>query len=87
MDRERCKELLPVLQAFAEGKTIQCRGMGLDWAAVSTNPTWEADEYRIKPEPREFWINPKTNKITSTMPDVARDPMTGFIKVVEVLDD
>ena len=50
MTREEAKELLPIIQAFAEGKTIQ----------VWTNDTWVDEEYpcffeelsqfRIKPE-------------------------------------
>ena len=50
MTREEAKELLPIMQAFAEGKTIQ----------VWTNDTWVDEEYpcffeelsqfRIKPE-------------------------------------
>ena len=51
MTREQAKELLPIMQAFAEGKTIQV------WA----NDTWQDEEYpsfvelslfRIKPEPK-----------------------------------
>ena len=50
MTREQAKELLPSIQAFADGKTIQV------WA----NDTWQDEEYpsfgelslfRIKPEP------------------------------------
>ena len=50
MTREEAKELLPIMQAFADGKTIQV------WA----NDTWQDEEYpsfgelslfRIKPEP------------------------------------
>ena len=51
MTREESKELLPIIQAFAEGKTIQV------WA----NDTWKDEDYpffgplcqyRIKPEPK-----------------------------------
>ena len=35
MTREQTKEILPIIQAFAEGKTIQ------DW----TNNTWKDKEY------------------------------------------
>ena len=51
MTREEAKELFPIIQAFAEGKTIQV------WA----NDTWQDEEYpsfgelslfRIKPEPK-----------------------------------
>ena len=51
MTREEAKELLPIIQAFADGKTIQ----------VWYNDTWQDEEYpsfvelnlfRIKPEPK-----------------------------------
>ena len=51
MTREEAKELLPIIQAFAEDKTIQ------DW----TNDTWKDKEYTsfgelsqspIKPQPK-----------------------------------
>lgn len=60
MTREEAKELLPIIQAFAEGKTIQ----------VWTNDTWVDEEYpcffeelsqfRIKPESK--YIPFKTQK-------------------------
>ena len=51
MTREEARELLPIMQAFAAGKTIQ----------VLANDTWQDEEYpsfvelslfRIKPEPK-----------------------------------
>ena len=52
MTREEVKELLPIMQAFAEGKTIEYRGLGGEWKAAQT-PTWSSCLfYRIKPEPR-----------------------------------
>ena len=60
MNRERAKELLPVIQAFAEGKDIQFALEGYQWTDLheETAFTFPAEdyEYRIKPEPREFWI-------------------------------
>ena len=57
MNRERAKELLPIIHAFAEGKDIQYR---TEWSNGWTNssvPKFHDDrEYRIKPEPREFTI-------------------------------
>ena len=60
MTRERAKELLPVIQAFADGKTIQAK-----WD--DRKDTWDdqinpdfADypslKYRVKPEPREWYL-------------------------------
>ena len=52
MTREEAKEILPIIQAFAEGKTIEYRGLGGEWKAAHT-PTWSSHLfYRIKPEPR-----------------------------------
>lgn len=54
MNRQQAKELLPIIQAFAEGKTIQSR-------YINGSNTWLDDnnlsfgdgvEYRIKPEPK-----------------------------------
>ena len=49
MTREEAKELLPIIQAFAEGKTIQLFTNGI-WEDAK-NPTFESGAmYRIKPE-------------------------------------
>lgn len=53
MDVERAKELLPVIQAFADGKEIECRVKGKDVWSVQFYPTWIDDrDYRIKQEPK-----------------------------------
>lgn len=51
MTREETKELLPIMQAFAEGKIIEYK-FGNEW--LETNcPVWTRDsEYRIKSEPK-----------------------------------
>ena len=52
MTREEAKELMPIIQAFVEGKTIEYRGFGGEWKAAHT-PTWSSHLfYRIKPEPK-----------------------------------
>ena len=52
MTREEAKELLPIMQAFTEGKTIEYRGYGGAWKVAQT-PTWSSHLcYRIKPEPK-----------------------------------
>jgi hypothetical protein len=60
MNRERCRELLPVIQAFAEGKEIQWRFVDADntswrieWRTASDEEGISGGvdcEYRIKPE-------------------------------------
>ena len=62
MTREEAKEMLPIIQAFAEGKVIECRtkpsalskswqGMN-DWTEIKEIGYWDNIEYRIKPEPK-----------------------------------
>lgn len=55
MTREEAKELLPIIQAYAEGKTIQykvneVKGGWQDMYNPSFNDA--PSEYRIKPEPK-----------------------------------
>ena len=62
MDRNQAKEFYPILQAYAEGKVIECRtkpselGKGWrdvnDWTEMKAIPLWSNIEYRIKPEPK-----------------------------------
>lgn len=56
MTRERCKELLPIMQAFADGKRIQFRNVrSSQWLESDFAPTWSDElEYRIKPESRRM---------------------------------
>ena len=52
MTRKEAKELLPIIQAFAEGKTIQFRTNNRSWVDLLDNDL-EINalfEYRIKPE-------------------------------------
>ena len=52
MNREKAKELLPIIQAFAEGKKIEYSNDGENWFETAT-PTWNTDfVYRIKSEPK-----------------------------------
>jgi hypothetical protein len=59
MTPERAKELLPIIQAFAAGKTVQYRhqdSFDSEWRTVD-NPTWSNGHiYRIKPETRKFRV-------------------------------
>lgn len=61
MDRNQAKEFYPILQAFAEGKVIECRtkpsfiegtDVPNDWTEMKEILFWKNTEYRIKPEPK-----------------------------------
>lgn len=61
MDRNQAKEFFPIMQAFAEGRVIECRtkpsavegtDVPNDWTEMKEIEFWKNTEYRIKPEPK-----------------------------------
>jgi hypothetical protein len=87
MNKHNAAQFLPLVQALADGKTIQ----------KICNDTWEdlespffhdePERYRIKQEPREFWLC----RCSSEMKHIALPvPPKGFwneiIRVREILD-
>ena len=59
MNRSEAKELLPIIQAFAEGKVIQSKRRSGDWLDLEesnalnlTKISAYPEYYRIKPEPK-----------------------------------
>ena len=61
MDRNQAKEFYPILQAFAEGRVIECKTKSSavegtdvpnDWTKIEDISFWGNIEYRIKPEPK-----------------------------------
>lgn len=54
MNREQAKKILPIIQAFVKGKTIEFRERGCILWAESISPIFNFAifEYRIKPEPQ-----------------------------------
>lgn len=61
MNRNQAKKFYPILQAFAEGKAIECRAklsavkgtsVPNDWTEIKEIEFWNNTEYRVKPEPK-----------------------------------
>ena len=54
MDRKEAKELLPIIKAFADGKTIEVyqKGFGEWWETAKPNFDGDPKNYRVKPEPK-----------------------------------
>ena len=58
MNRKEVKSFLPILQAFADGRVIECRtkpgtiisGIPNEWTEMKEIDFWNGIEYRIKPE-------------------------------------
>ena len=59
MNAQNAREYMPLVQALANGLTIQCndRGQWVDVESLYTD-VYGPDEYRIKPKPRTFemWL-------------------------------
>ena len=56
------KEKIEVMKAALDGKEIEHTWMNQDdWILTQTQPhpdfNWQKMDYRIKPEPMEFWVN------------------------------
>ena len=61
MNRNQAKEFYPFLQAFAEGRVIECRtkpstikgsDVPNDWTEMKEIEFWNNTEYRVKSEPK-----------------------------------
>lgn len=59
MTKDEAKEILPIIQAYAEGKIIECRtkpstvegtDVPNDWTEMKEIEFWKNIEYRIKPD-------------------------------------
>lgn len=61
MDRQRAKELLPIIQAFSEGKKVSYRPLGItpvEWMGTdSPNFNDEGIRWRVTPEPLVLYVN------------------------------
>jgi hypothetical protein len=92
MNKENAHEYLPLVQALANGKTIQHPSAVSSWKDYpdDTDLTFELDArfYRVKPEPRTFELY--RNKKTGVMLDANGIELINFpeyerITVQEVL--
>lgn len=95
MNREQTAEAIQVMQDWLDGGNLQERELGnMDavWDSYGDNaqPVFMFDkyEYRIKPMPREFWINARTydcyaNKVAA---EANRDRVDFIVHVREVIE-
>lgn len=57
MNKGNAAQYLPLVQAVADGKEIQHNAFGTEWIVLHNPSFTESPErYRIKPEPREWWL-------------------------------
>lgn len=66
MNKDNARDYLPLVQALAEGKVIQAAGSdGWEYWEDIEDVAFSrpAADYRIKPEPREIWVNRRPDGI------------------------
>jgi len=53
------QEIIDVVTAHRDGKAIECGGAVRGTWVPCVNPNWNfgSCDYRVKPEPREWWIS------------------------------
>jgi len=93
MNTQNAKDYLPLVQALAEGKTIQFFYEEDRWSESTTGIGWKdradvdftysAKYYRVKPEPRTFemWLDPDTNNMTNVTDEPFPDPDWGWVHI------
>jgi len=65
---EETKAAIEVMQAYADGAEVEFRrkSIGGIWDTCSPCWNWDTLEYRIKPKPREIWVNAVDGKMGDT---------------------
>lgn len=97
MTRERTKLLLDtgVLQAWAEGKEIQIKfipnGQWVDFTGEEPHFPSTKFEWRVKPEPRRWWVNiypgcPRSGRLHDSLESAQSNKCGGIEECVEVLE-
>ncbi len=80
MTKENAAQYLPLVKALAEGKVIEYYD-GSKWVEVQDISFYETpDFYRIKPEPREWWLVKTLGGAVYTLENEsqAKDAAEGF---------
>jgi len=86
IDKTIAKQLLPLIAALADGKTLEFNNGTTDCPIWNSGTDWGLDQplekYRIKKEPREVYINLYTNG--ELLPHVSKDSAIGaFLQVLD----
>ena len=97
MDRQQAKELLPIIQAFAEGKIIQSRRINGMWIDLEMKTALniislidQPQKYRIKPEPKYRPFNDAEEcwqEIQKHQPFGWIKASHGYFNIIGIMDD
>ena len=92
MNREKTRKAIEVMQAWLDGETDEFfHQQTRSWHLINKLPEWGwgAYEYRIKPEPMEFWVDVDDSGhpecVMTVRPTVIRAGLRR-IKVKEVME-
>ena len=88
MTKEEAKEFYPILQAYAEGKAIQCRtkpgtintSIPNEWTEIKEIGFWNGIEYRIKPEQK---YRPFSNA-EECLAEMQKHQLFGWVKIQDL---
>lgn len=98
MNREQAKKILPIIQAFAEGKIIQSIRINGRWIDLDINTTLsitrlieEPQKYRIKPKPKyrpfkdkeECWEEMQKHQLFGWLKAISNKYYYSILEVVE----
>lgn len=93
MTREEAKQLLPIIQAYAEGKTIEFLSGGTWVDMIYPTPKFDCgpSKYRIKPEPKYRPFNTQEecwNEMIKHQPfGWVRSTMSDCLYLIESISD
>ena len=98
MTREEVKQLLPIIQAFAEGKAIESRCIKGDKSLWydDEEPSFDNDlEYRLKPDPKyrpfkdaeEFWTEMLKHQPFGWIKPKGDDTISKFMLIDSLMDE
>ena len=94
-EKERVEGYKKVIEAYLDGKPIQYKHHGNnEWSDLGCNPphfNFVAGTFRVKPEPREFWMKLSSSGMPydscTTSVKMTADKYHEVIKVREVIED
>ena len=88
MTKEEAKEFYPILQAYAEGREIECRtkpctistSIPNEWTEIKEIGFWNGIEYRIKPEQK---YRPFSNA-EECLAEMQKHQLFGWVKIEDL---
>lgn len=88
MTKEEAKEFYPIMQAYAEGKAIECRTkpgtistcIPNEWTEIKEIGFWNGIEYRIKPEQK---YRPFSNA-EECLAEMQKHKLFGWVKIEDL---